>query len=194
MLELVSRFGYVIVFLGVAGESAGVPLPGETVLVAAAVAAGRGRLDPWVVAIVAWTAAVAGDNLGYAVGRRYGRGLFDVRGIRRVYTAERAARSELFFARWGWQAVFVGRFVTLLRMFAGPLAGMSGMPWARFLVANAAGAGVWVGTVTAVGVAFSDSVDRAARLVERAGYGVLDATVVAAATVLVVQLRRLRAR
>jgi membrane protein DedA with SNARE-associated domain len=163
LLDLVERYGYGAVFLGVAGESAGVPLPGETVLVLAAVAAGRGHLSTWTVAAVAWVAAVAGDNVGYMIGRHYGRVLF-------AHAPRRSAeRADRLFGRWGSQAVFLGRFVAVLRMFAGPLAGASRMAWPRFFAANALGAAVWVAAVTSVGEALSARADHATATVRGAG-------------------------
>lgn len=170
LLDLVSRAGYVIVFAGVGIESLGVPVPGETTLVIGAVLAAQGRLTPWLVALVAWAGAVLGDNIGYWLGRRYGRRLVTQPGFRRVYDERRIAVAERFFARWGALAVFGGRFVAILRIFAGPLAGMNRMPWRTFLVANATGGALWVGVVTTIGVLLGSNLDRALRLVTRMGF------------------------
>lgn len=196
LLDLVARAGYAIVFLGVGIESLGVPVPGETALVIGAVLAGQGRLEPWLVALVGWLGAVIGDNIGYWIGRRYGRRLLAMRGFRRVYDERRIAVAERFFERWGALAVFGGRFVAILRIFAGPLAGMYHMPWRRFFVANATGGATWVGVVTTIGVLLGSNLDRAVRVVSRmgfAGLGLAALVVAVAVAVHVVRGRRERA-
>jgi membrane protein DedA with SNARE-associated domain len=111
-----------------------------------------------------------GDNAGYWIGRRYGVQLIRVRGIRRVYSERRLRAADEFFARRGWLAVFFGRFVALLRIFAGPLAGMHRMPWPKFLLANALGAVVWATAMTILGLMLGTQLDRALRLASRSGY------------------------
>jgi membrane protein DedA with SNARE-associated domain len=146
---------YLVVGLVVGVESLGVPLPGEIVLVAAALMSSRHELDvsPGWIAVAATVGAVAGDSIGYAVGRRHGMGLFAVAGrkLPRHFGPSHVAAAERLFARWGLLAVFFGRFVALLRIFAGPLAGALRMHYPRFLVANALGGACWaVGTTFAV--------------------------------------------
>lgn len=159
-------------------ESLGVPAPGETTLLIGIVLAVQGRLSVAVVAMVAWGGAVVGDNLGYAVGRRYGTRLVRLPVVGRLYSEERLARAERLFARRGWLAVFGGRFVALLRIFAGPLAGMHRMPWRSFVVANASGAAVWVAAVTIAGLLIGNNLDRAATLLTRISYAGLALLVV----------------
>jgi membrane protein DedA with SNARE-associated domain len=173
-------------------ESLGVPVPGETSLVIGAVVAAQGHLAPWGVALAGFGGAVVGDNTGYWVGRRWGPRLLTVRGIRRLYSPERRARAESLFERRGWIAVFFGRFVALLRIFAGPLAGSHRMPWPRFLVANASGGAVWVAAVTTVGLLLGSNLGRAIRLVSRAGYAGLAIAVILAAGFGIRYLRRRR--
>lgn len=195
LVHLVARYGLAVVFLGVGVESLGIPVPGETVLVIASAAATRGHLSLWAVAAAAWVAAVAGDNIGYWIGRRYGRRLVRLPVAGRLYSAERMSRAERLFERWGWIAVFLGRFVALLRILAGPLAGMHRMPWRTFLLANAAGAAVWVGAMTAVGMLVGANLDRALRLVSRGGLVGLGTVVLAAAGYLLLRAwRRRRSR
>jgi membrane protein DedA with SNARE-associated domain len=189
LVALVSQFGYLAIFLGVGIESLGVPVPGETSLVIGAAVAGQGHLSPWGVGLAGMAGAVLGDNTGYWIGRRWGQRLFTVPGIRRLYSPERFATAETFFERRGWLAVFLGRFVALLRIFAGPLAGIHRMPWPRFLIANAAGAALWVGAVTAVGLVVGSNLDRAIRIVSRVGYAGL---AVVALIVLAIVVRRVR--
>jgi membrane protein DedA with SNARE-associated domain len=177
LLDLVSRFGYALVFAGVGIESMGVPVPGETTLVIGAVLAAQGRLTPWAVALAAWAGAVTGDNIGYWVGRRFGKRLVRLPVLRHVYDERRMAVADRFFARWGVLAVFFGRFVALLRILAGPLAGMHRMHWPRFLIANAAGGAVWVATITTIGLLIGNNLDRAVSVVSRAGYIGLGAAV-----------------
>lgn len=146
---------YLAVGLMVGVESLGVPLPGEIVLVAAAVLASRHELDvsPGWIAAAATTGAVVGDSIGFGIGRRYGMGLFERAGRRmpRHFGPAHVRAAERLFARWGLLAVFLGRFVALLRIFAGPLAGALRMPYPRFLVANVLGAACWaIGTTFAV--------------------------------------------
>lgn len=181
LVTLVSQFGYVMVLVGVGIESLGIPVPGETTLVIGAAVAAQGHLEPWGVALAGFAGAVLGDNTGYWVGRRWGPRLLMVRGIRHLYSPARRARAEAVFERRGWVAVFFGRFVALLRILAGPLAGSHHMPWPRFLAANAAGAAVWVAAVTSVGLLLGSNLTRAIRLVSRAGYVGLAIAVVLAA-------------
>ena len=126
-------------------ESMGIPLPGEIVLVSAALLAATGAVGPEWVAAAAATGAILGDSVGYAVGRRGGRPLLERLGRRfpKHLGPAHLARDELSFARQGVWAVFFGRFVALLRILAGPLAGALRVPYRRFLVANAAGGLVW---------------------------------------------------
>jgi phosphatidylglycerol lysyltransferase len=194
LVEHLGPVAYLLVLLGVGVESMGVPIPGETVLVAAALLAlpGAGRLDPALVAAAACLGAVVGDNLGYAVGRRWGRRLVRVRVLDRLYDERRVAIAERFFRRYGMLAVFLGRFVAILRILAGPLAGMNRMPWPRFLVANVLGAAVWVGAVVCTVRLAGPS---AVSLVSRSGYlGLAAVGVIAAAAVPVHLWRRRRER
>lgn len=190
LVNLVSQFGYLMVLVGVGIESLGIPVPGETTLVIGAAVAAQGHLEPWGVALSGFAGAVLGDNTGYWVGRRWGPRLLTVRGVRRLYAPERRAKAEDLFERRGWVAVFFGRFVALLRILAGPLAGSQHMPWPRFLVANAAGGAVWVAAVTTVGLLLGRNLGRAIRLVSRAGYAGLGIAVVLGAGYVIWRLRR----
>lgn len=143
MTHLLDQYGLIILFLVVAAESFGVPLPGETALIAGGVLASQGHLSIVAVVAVAAAAAIVGDNAGYWVGRTGGRKL-----IERVPLVDRYARrvlppAERFFDRHGGKTVFFGRFVSLLRVTAAWLAGIGRMPWWRFLAWNAAGGIIW---------------------------------------------------
>jgi membrane protein DedA with SNARE-associated domain len=192
LLDLVGRFGYLIVFLGVGVESLGIPVPGETTLIIGAVLAAQGHLDAPGVAAAGVLGAILGDNTGYYVGRRWGRRLVATRLGRRIYDPRRVALAEAFFARRGWLAVFLGRFVAILRIFAGPLAGLHHMPWRAFLVANAAGAVVWVGAVVAAGLLVGGNLDHIVTLISRGGYVALGMAVAAGVALVAWRLVRRR--
>jgi membrane protein DedA with SNARE-associated domain len=138
-----------LVYLVVAGiillESMGVPLPGEITLVSAALLATSGVTNIVGVAIAASFGAIVGDSIGYAIGRRGGRPLLERFGRRfpKHFGPAQMARADAIFARWGVWAVFFGRFVALLRILAGPLAGALHVPYRKFLLANATGGIVW---------------------------------------------------
>lgn len=136
-------------------ESLGIPLPGEIVLVSASLLSSRHELDvsPVGVAVAASIGAIVGDSIGYMIGRRYGMSLFAWLGRRfpRHFGPGHVRVAERLFARWGVWAVFFGRFVALLRIFAGPLAGALKLPYYKFLAANVTGGIVWAaGTTFAV--------------------------------------------
>ncbi len=146
---------YLLVGLVIGLESMGMPLPGEVILVSAALLAARQELDisPVGVAVAATAGAIVGDSVGYLAGTHWGDRMFTVLGRRfpRHASPDRVAYTEHVFARYGVWAVFFGRFVALLRIFAGPVAGALRMPYPRFLAANAFGGLVWAcGTTTAV--------------------------------------------
>jgi membrane protein DedA with SNARE-associated domain len=147
---------YLAVGLIIGLESVGIPLPGELILVSASVAASQGVVNPVLLAMIAACGAIVGDSVGFVVGRRFGRSLLERLGRRapKHFGPRPVAQAERAFARWGAWAVFGGRFVALLRILAGPLAGILGMPYRKFLIANAAGGIFWVSVVTTVGYVF----------------------------------------
>jgi membrane protein DedA with SNARE-associated domain len=146
-----NQYGYVAVGALLLLEDFGVPVPGEAVMIAASVYAGTGRLNIAVVAVVAFVAAVAGDNIGWLIGRHGGRRLLARFGRYVLLPPHRVARAETFFARHGGKIVPLARFVGVLRQANGLIAGMTGMRFPRFLVLNAIGAALWVGVWTTVG-------------------------------------------
>ena len=145
---------YLIVGAVIGMESLGIPLPGEIALVSAALLASRHTLDinPVAVGAAATLGAVIGDSIGYSIGRRFGMSLFERLGNRfpKHFGPGHVALAKRLFARWGVWAVFFGRFIALLRIFAGPLAGALKMPYPHFLAANASGGLLWAGGTTAV--------------------------------------------
>jgi membrane-associated protein len=150
MLAVPSQIGYPVLFALIFGESAGVPLPGETALLTAGVLAGDGRLSlPFVIG-AAVAAAVAGDTLGYWLGRRGGRAVLQHRGPFAAIRAHALEHGERFFERHGAKTVFLGRFVPGVRIVAAVLAGAGAMPWPRFAIYNLSGAFVWAATVASL--------------------------------------------
>lgn len=134
-------------------ESMGVPLPGEITLISASLLAATGAINIWGVAVAASIGAIVGDSIGYAIGRRGGRPLLERFGRRfpKHFGPSHLARAERTFAKWGVWAVFFGRFVALLRILAGPLAGALHVPYRKFLLANASGGILWAsGTAFAI--------------------------------------------
>jgi membrane-associated protein len=141
--HLVEVAGYPLLFLLVMGESSGVPIPGETALITAAVLASRGKLQiEWVIAIAA-IAAIVGDNIGYLIGRKGGRWLLERPGRFHRQRLEVLRTGEPFFKRHGPKAVYLGRFVLGLRVWASWLAGATRMDWRSFVLWNALGGISW---------------------------------------------------
>jgi membrane protein DedA with SNARE-associated domain len=142
--HLLATWGYGLIALGVGLESMGLPLPGETLLISAALYAGTaGRLDIHLIVLTAAAAAIVGDNLGYAIGRYLGEPVVLRWGRRIGLTEERVAIGRRLFARHGAKVVIFGRFIALLRTLSALVAGIVHMPWRRFLAANAAGGIGW---------------------------------------------------
>jgi membrane protein DedA with SNARE-associated domain len=150
---LVETWGYVAVLLVVVFGNVGVPVPEETVLVVAGYLVWMGRLRWPPLLAVGIASAVIGDNIGYWIGRRFGRAGLQCLAPR--LGIERFARAERFIARYGVMAVFVARFVAGLRVLAGPLAGAMGLPFGRFFVANLCGAVLVVPYAVGVGYAIA---------------------------------------
>lgn len=169
LVDLFARYGYTVVFVGVLLENAGLPVPGETTLLAGAALAQFGRLSlAWVI-LTAIGAAVLGDNIGFLIGRRAGRSLAERHGRKVGLTAVRLRQFDRFFERYGAQTVFIARFITGLRVFGAILAGASGLGWRSFLFYNAAGAVVWSSTIALVGYSLAYSWDTLERWVGRSG-------------------------
>jgi len=192
LLGVVDRFGY----FGVAGvvfvESFGVPAPGETAIIAGAAYAGQGHLDVIVVAVVAFLAAVTGDSLGYLIGRTGGRPLVLRFGRHVRLTPGRLDRVETFMARHGPQVVVIARFVEGLRQLNGIVAGVTGMPWRRFVLFNAIGAAAWVAVWTAAGYLAGNHLAAITATIHRYQLWAIAAAVLAGTAYLL--LRRVRRR
>jgi membrane protein DedA with SNARE-associated domain len=138
-------------------ESFGLPVPGETALIACSVLASQGSLPIAAVVAVGVLAAIIGDNLGYWAARKGGRPLLERHRLTRQYAAKYLPRGERFFARHGGKAVFFGRFVAVLRVTAAWVAGLSHMHWWRFLAWNAAGGLVWATGVSLISYYLGDA-------------------------------------
>jgi membrane protein DedA with SNARE-associated domain len=146
-LDVAENVGLPIVFLLIAIETMGIPVPGETALITASIVASRGRLDIEVVIAVAAAAAILGDNVGFAIGRKLGRRLLTAPGPFLHHRRRVVAVGEPFFDRHGPKAVFLGRWVTGLRITAAWMAGATRMSWPTFLFWNALGGIAWATSI-----------------------------------------------
>jgi membrane protein DedA with SNARE-associated domain len=187
LASLTSHVGYVALVALVGVESAGIPVPGETALITAGILASDGRLAIPLVIVLAAVAAIAGDNVGYLFGKRFGRQALVRPGWFMDKRRRALAQSETFFARHGAKAVFFGRWITGLRVWAAWFAGATGMRWPSFFVWNALGGIAWALTV---GLAAYVLGETASRILGRAGLGAL----VLAGVVLVALVVRARRR
>ena len=185
---IVAHWGYVAVFVLVILGNAGVPVPEETVLVMAGFLVWRGQLRLDLVLAVGVVSAVVGDNVGYWVGRRFGRGALERHAHWVLGHPERLAAMRGFVLRRGGIAIFIARFVPGLRFIAGPLAGSLGLGVWPFLAANVLGAVVYVpimvGGGWALGYAFGDYVEPLRHIVGNVEHAVLGLVIAAAAAVL----------
>ena len=185
--HLLSQYGYAAVFVLVAAESLGVPLPGETILIAAAIYAGStGHLSVWLIFTVAAIAAITGDNIGFWIGDKGGYRLLRRYGhyIRADTTKIKIGR--LVFDRHGPKIVFFGRFVSVLRTYAAFLSGTLKMRWRRFLPYNASGGIIWAAIYSFVPYAIGEAIHAISTSAD-IGLGIAAAVIIVAA---IVVLRR----
>lgn len=166
---LVGSSGYAVLFLLVGLESLGIPVPGESALVAAAAAAALGHLSIYVVVATAIAAAIIGDNFGYWIGRQGGIALVRRYGRLIHLNASHLERARAFFQRHGAKTVFIGRFIALLRTWAAVLAGVARMPYGTFMLYNALGAICWSVVYGALGYVFGRNLPQLERYIGRAG-------------------------
>ena len=193
LAPVLDHYGYLAVGGFITLEDFGVPVPGETILIAAAVYAGAGRLNIVAVGLIAVLAAVAGDNVGYAVGFFGGRALMLRIGKYVGLTSERLGKAEGFFARYGGVVVAGARFIEGLRQANGIVAGTIRMPWPRFLAFNALGAALWAGTWASVGYLAGDHITAIYNAVSRyLLYLLIALAVVVAALIIRAAVRRNR--
>jgi membrane protein DedA with SNARE-associated domain len=153
IIDIPPNLGYAAVFALIAVETMGIPVPGETALIAAALLAHDGQLEIVPLVAVASAAAIIGDNVGFAIGRHGGRRLFERPGPFHEHRLRVLEQGEPFFAKHGPKAVFLGRWVSGLRIASAWLAGMNKMPWPTFLFWNALGGIAWACSI-ALGVYF----------------------------------------
>jgi membrane-associated protein len=189
LIDIPEHVGYLAVAVFVGMEASGVPVPGETALIAAAVLASQGKLSIELVIAIAAAAAIVGDNIGYMLGRRFGRRLMERPGRTHVRRQVALARGDQLFARHGPKAVFLGRWLALLRIWAAWLAGMASMRWRTFLLWNALGG---IGWAVFFGLLGYYGGEATAKLVARLGVGAAVAVGVAALAVWVMVHRRRR--
>lgn len=171
-------YGYWAVFFGVMLENAGVPVPGETILLIAGYFASTGEFNIALVMLIAATGAIVGDNIGFAIGHHYGRGFLLRVGRFFFLTPKRFEHMENYFERHGNKTILVARFITGLRVFAALLAGASKMPWRIFFVYNVAGAVLWSVVITTLGYLFGQSLPLLIKWVGRSGTIILIAVIV----------------
>lgn len=142
IISISSGLGYLLpTIIGL--ESMGVPSPGETALVAAAVLASQGKLQIWLVIVIGIASAIVGDNLGYALGRRLGRDVLEAPGPFWHRRVKLIRVGDRYFARHGSKTVFIGRWIALIRFATAWLAGINGMRFLTFFMWNALGAISW---------------------------------------------------
>jgi membrane protein DedA with SNARE-associated domain len=189
--HLVKVSGYPLLFLLVMAETSGLPIPGETALIAAAALASKGTLQIEVVIAIAAVAAIVGDNIGYLIGRKGGRWLLERPGFMYRQRVRVIEVGEPFFERHGPKAVFFGRFLLGLRVWASWLAGATRMRWRSFFLWNALGGITWA---TAVGLAAYFLGHSAGSAVETFGLIGLAAVLLFLLSVLLVHRRHRRHR
>jgi membrane protein DedA with SNARE-associated domain len=182
-----ANVGYPTLFVLIMAEAGGAPLPGETALIAAGALAGQGRLDIALVIVLAASAAIIGDNLGYLIGRRGGRWALERPGRFERHRRRVLEVGEPFFERHGPKAVFFGRWILGLRVWASWLAGITRMHWRSFLVFNALGGISWATTVGLLAYLAGNAVDKLVR-----DFGIVALVVVAVIGVGVIVARRRR--
>lgn len=160
---LIAQHGYLAVFCIVMLESVGVPIPGETALVLAAIFAGAtGLLDIKLVIALAAAGAILGGNIGFWAGRRFGLPLLLTHGGKVGFSDERIKLGQYLFDHYGAKIVFFGQFVAILRIFAALLAGVNRYSWGQFMFFNATGGVIWAAIFGVGGYAFGDAVERVA--------------------------------
>lgn len=188
-------YGSAAVFVILLFESLGLPLPGESLLIVAAILAGRGDISFPVLVLSAWAGAVAGDNIGYLIGRTLGHTLLQRYGRKVGIKPERLQKVEAAFARYGAVTVGAARFFNILRQLNGVVAGSLEMHWLKFLFFNALGGAAWVGAWTAAGYYLGKSDAKIEMLLHRLGpYGLVIAVVVAGSAIGFVWYRSRRAK
>jgi membrane protein DedA with SNARE-associated domain len=191
LVHIPPNIGYAAVFAFIAVETMGIPVPGETVLIGAALLAHDGQLDIVLLVAIAAAAAIVGDNVGFTIGRHGGRRLLLARGPGLRHRRRVIEYGEPFFERHGPKAVFLGRWMTGLRIASAWLAGINGMKWPTFLFWNALGGIAWAASVGFAVYALGHFAEQALSVVGAIAAGL---TVAAIVGIVVWRRRRERAR
>jgi membrane-associated protein len=189
ILDVAETIGYPLVFALIAIETMGIPVPGETALITAGIVASRGRLEIEVVIALAACAAILGDNVGFAIGRKLGRKLLTAPGPLLHHRRRVIAIGEPFFDRHGPKAVFLGRWISGLRITSAWMAGVTRMRWPTFLFWNALGGIAWAISIGLLAYFVGHSAET---IIHVAGLGGAGAVVLGGLTVWVVLWTRRR--
>jgi membrane-associated protein len=179
LIDIPANVGYTLVFVLIAIETMGIPVPAETALIGAALLAHRGRMDIGTLTILAAVAAILGDNVGFAIGRHFGRRAFVHPGPLLKHRLKVLELGEPFFAKHGPKAVFLGRWVAGLRIAAAWLAGMNKMPWPTFLFWNALGGITWAASISLSVYFLGDLAEHAIEVVGPISAGIVVAALIA---------------
>src|SRR5215217_2067980 len=178
IIDIPPNVGYAAVFALIAIETMGIPVPGETALIAAALLAHDGQLEIVPLVLIASTAAILGDNVGFAIGRHGGRKLFERPGPFHEHRVKVLDQGEPFFAKHGPKAVFLGRWVAGLRIASAWLAGMNRMRWPTFLFWNALGGIAWAASISLSIYFLGDLAEHAIEIVGPISAGIVVAALI----------------
>src|ERR1700733_12867317 len=192
LAPILNHYGYLAVAVLVLVEDFGIPVPGETILIAASLYAGAGKLNVVAVGVIAWVCAVIGDNIGFAIGHFGGRRLALKYGKYIFLTPKRLDKAEQFFEHHGGKIIVAARFIEGLRQANGIVAGITGMHWKRFIPFNALGAALWVGLWVSVGYLAGSHITTIYEQITRYSLYVLIALAVAVVALVVVRVRKHR--
>jgi len=184
-----ARYGYWVVFFGVMLENAGLPIPGETILLAAGFFAAQGHFHLSEVMVIAAIGAMVGDNMGFAAGHFIGRAALEKYGKYIFLTRKRLAKLESFFERHGDKTILFARFVTGLRVFAALFAGAARMHWRKFVLYNLVGAILWSVVISLLGFFFGHSWNLLERWIGRTSLILAIAVLLAIVVTLVIRRR-----
>ena len=170
---LINHIGYPLVFLFIAAEYSGLPLPGETAVLIAAATAGAGKgFNIWFIFLFASFGAIVGNSVGYQIGRRGGRLLFQRLSGWLWFKEAHIRKAELFFARHGGITVFIGRWISYLRILTGIMAGVSRMNYPKFFLCNVLSGILWAGVVSYLGFKFGKHIAVIEQTIEEIGLGI----------------------
>jgi membrane protein DedA with SNARE-associated domain len=184
LAPILNNYGYFAVGGLVLVEDFGIPVPGETILIAASLYAGAGRLNVVAVGVIAWVCAVLGDNIGFLIGHFGGRRLALKYGKYVFLTEGRLDKAENFFEHHGGKIIVAARFIEGLRQANGIVAGITGMHWKRFIPFNALGAALWVGLWVSLGYLAGNHITTIYEQITRYSLYVLIALAVAVAALI----------